>query len=118
MIALEKLGHPLFKMNYSECFYRVSKKISEFIERLITEGLKAFLKTYIGHAFLNKIVDVAVNHLDKAVIDPIVDVLVIKISKNFDISRARKTIERLEKARNELNREDYNRHVDDLLGGL
>lgn len=80
--------------------------------------LKTFLKTQTGYAFLSKVIDVAVNHLDRKVIDPIVDILIIKIAKSYDISRARKTLDKLQKAKEDLDEDSYNRHVDDLLGGL
>lgn len=99
-------------------FYTISKKISEYLEGLLVKSLKAFLKTYTGNWFLNKLIDVAVNHLDEKIIDPIVDILIIKIAKTYDISRAQKTIDRLQKAKEERDEESYNNHLNDLLGGL
>lgn len=102
----------------SERFYKIIKVISTALQNVFTEFLKTFLKSHSGYLFLNKLIDVAVNHLDNKLIDPIVDVLIIKIAKKYDINRARKTIDALERAKNEMDRDAYNQHVDDLLGGL
>lgn len=98
--------------------YETTQKVSSNLENLLNEILKAFLKTKFGGWFFSKIIDAAVDQLSSVLISPLIDILIIRIHKKSDIDRARKMIDNLEKAKNDLDKDAYNNSVDDLLGGV
>lgn len=98
--------------------YESTQKITELLELLFNNFLKAFLKTKLGGWFFGKIINIAVDQLSGVLISPLIDVLVINAYKNLDIKRARMMIDALERAKIERDKELYNNSVDDLLGGM
>lgn len=102
----------------SNKFYSVSKFIQENGEKLLEDFLKVFLKTNYGGWFFGKIIDVGVEMLSDRIIDPLTDVLVIRISKKFDVERAKRMVNRMELAKERGDENGYYDSVDDLLGGL
>ena len=102
----------------SNTFYNITKNITVWLEDTFVKFLKTYLKSQYGGWFFGKVIDIAVEHLDDKVIDPVMDVLAIRIAKKYDERKTNELIAKINKARENRNENDYNQHVDDLLGGL
>ena len=102
----------------SNKFYKISQAISEWLEANIESMLKVFLKTKYGGWFFGKIIDVGVEMLSDKIVDPLTDVLVIRLAKKFDVERAKRMVTRMELAKEREDEDGYYDAVDDLLGGM
>ena len=79
----------------SDKFYKISQVISDWLEANVASMLKTFLKTQYGGWFFGKIIDASVDLLSDKIVDPVTDVLVIRLSKKFDVERAKRMVERM-----------------------
>lgn len=102
----------------SNLFYSIIKKVSEWIEELLVKSLKTFLKSKMGGWFFSKVIDIVVDNFDEKILDPLIDVAVIKAAKKYDIRRAKVIVAQLEQAKKDNDEEAYIRHLDSLLGGM
>lgn len=102
----------------SNKFYKISQAISEWLEANMTTMLKTFLKTNYGGWFFGKIIDVGVELLSDRIVDPLTDVLVIRLAKKFDVERAKRMVARMELAKERDDEDGYYDATDDLLGGM
>lgn len=80
--------------------------------------LTAYLKSQYGGWLLGKLIDHAVDQVDRKLVDPLVDVMVVKLGHKYDVTRAKKIIAIMEKANENFDEQTYRRASDDLIGGV
>ena len=102
----------------SNTFYNLVQRVTEFIKDKIFEALVVYLKSQVGGWLLGKLIDHAVDQVDKKLADPVLDVLVVKIGHKYDVARARKVIAIMERANETNDERSYRSATDDLIGRL
>lgn len=101
----------------SDKFYKIILKVWEVGQKPLIAGLKAYLNTVVGQGILLKFINFAVDNLFEQIIDPVLKVALIKIGYKYDVKNGERLIEKLRKAEEDGNAEEYDHTVDVILGG-
>lgn len=99
----------------SDQFYKFLQKILAVFEVLFLAAVKAYLNTAVGQGTLKKSVNWLADKLYDQTVDPILEVLLVKVGYRYDVKEGQVLIERLKKAEESGNASDYDRTVDDIL---
>lgn len=96
-------------------FYKVMRKIWEVTEGILVNSTKAYLNTVVGQGMLKKLIGYTVDKFFDELIDPIMQVALVKMGYKYDVKDGQRMIEKLNVAKEEGNAQDYNSTVDDIL---
>lgn len=102
-------------MKSSDKFYKLLQKFLSVFEALFLAVVKAYLNTQIGQGFLKKVVGYMVDKLYAETVDPLLEVLLVKIGYRHDVREGQVFVERLKKAQESGNATDYNSATDDIF---
>lgn len=103
------------KFQSSESFYKFLQKIYGIFETAFLAAIKVYLNTQLGQGSLKKIVNWLADNLYEQTMKPILEILLVRVGYKYDVREGQVFIERLKKAEEEGNAEDYNSTVDDIL---
>lgn len=101
----------------SDQFYKLLSKITGFLSQFAEAFIKSYLNTQIGQGVLKRVIDFTVEKLFDEVVDPVLKVALVKIGYRYDVHQGKRLIEKLHRAEEEGNAEDYDNTTDVILGG-
>lgn len=117
MLTLVNPIHPIKLMKLSsDKFYNLLTKIWAFVEKFLAAFLKSYLNSVVGQGTLKKIIDFTVDNLMEEVVNPFMEVVLVRAGYSYDVKNGKVLIEKLHKAEEDNDEESYNSTVDDILG--
>lgn len=102
----------------SDKFYNILTKIWEAVEKFLAVFLKSYLNTLVGQGSLKKVINFAVDNLFEEVVNPFMEVALVRAGYKYDVKNGKILIEKLNKAEEENDATTYDSTVDDILGGM
>lgn len=99
----------------SDTFYKVITKVSEIIEGVFLNILKAYLNTVAGQSFFKRFINFAVDNGYEYLLEPFVEAAVVRAGYKYDVQQGKILITKLHEAEAGNDQDTYDSTVDDIL---
>lgn len=99
----------------SNSFYNLLSKLYSFVETIFLTVLKTYLNTFVGQAFLHRIINFTVDKLNHEIINPLMTIVLVRAGYSYDVSQGEVLISKLKQAEEDNDASTYDSTVDDIL---